>query len=600
MIIRKCCKCGNDVEVKSNRATRIKCESCQIANGWYPKGTRDYDTDELIFCRKCGKVRRRLDIHIKKDHKITAEEYLKEYPDAPIHSKKSIENRKRNEESKEKTRKALLKSWAKPEVRKKRLEIMKETPHPMKGKHHSEEMRRKIGDGVIKAWEKTAEERKDKQIEKIIEQKKNLKEYVICPICFKDTKNKYLARYEFVSPVHIASHGYTMLQFKEEFQNFKFKTETLCKEHSEKLSGENHFNYGKNLSEETRENISRGVSSTWDEYFAKECIRCKRRMKIDNEEDLCHVCRNEHFDFQDTENYVYCRVCNLIKQNLAPHIKDKHNMTIEDYKEKYGAEVFCESLKKLVTKNNNKEESLENLKKYALDLSKLKVKLEENFNILNYINVINQKIPNTIGDMDNLIYCRYCLKQMKRVSDRHLMTHNLTTWMYRKIFPEAPLVCDTLSKQMAFNSFQTRLKKGEDIGKSRGFGGYRKDIGHYVRSMNEANFCRILQINNILYEYEPKTFKLKNSKFSSITPDFYLLEDFCIWKKDDYIEMKGWYSEEELEKIDDFLDQYPKINHHLLVVGSEIWRDLMKDYKHLISLWEDPKQNIKNKPELYK
>src|ERR1019366_2776041 len=40
-------------------------------------------------------------------------------------------------------------------------------------------------------------------------------------------------------------------------------------------------------------------------------------------------------------------------------------------------------------------------------------------------------------------------------------------------------------------------------------GGYRQDLGHYVRSNWEADFARVLQWKKLEYKYEPETFEIQ-------------------------------------------------------------------------------------------
>lgn len=45
------------------------------------------DTDLLITCKICGKRYRSLPVHLQTVHNLTKEEYIKLYPDSPVHSK---------------------------------------------------------------------------------------------------------------------------------------------------------------------------------------------------------------------------------------------------------------------------------------------------------------------------------------------------------------------------------------------------------------------------------------------------------------------------------------------------------------------------------
>lgn len=78
----------------------------------------------------------------------------------------------------------------------------------------------------------------------------------------------------------------------------------------------------------------------------------------------------------------------------------------------------------------------------------------------------------------------------------------------------------------------------------RGIGGYREDLGHYVRSSWEANVARWLKNNGYNYQYEPKTFMFDGFTY---TPDFYVPST----KK--WIEVKGWWGGDDRKKVDAFI-----------------------------------------------
>jgi hypothetical protein len=100
----------------------------------------------------------------------------------------------------------------------------------------------------------------------------------------------------------------------------------------------------------------------------------------------------------------------------------------------------------------------------------------------------------------------------------------------------------------------TQIKNGKSKGSnnpmygkvSNSKSGYRKDLGHFVRSSWEANFARILNFINLPYEYEKYTFTLKNRE--TYTPDFY------IPTKDMFYEIKGW---ENTDKHYRFKKEFP-------------------------------------------
>ena len=112
-------------------------------------------------------------------------------------------------------------------------------------------------------------------------------------------------------------------------------------------------------------------------------------------------------------------------------------------------------------------------------------------------------------------------------------------------------------------------------------GGYRGDLGHYVRSNWEADFARILKLHHVAYKYEPKTFSLTagDGRVLSYTPDFYTPYDGTFY------EIKGWFHEADQKKIQLFTQQYPR--HRLILISATKFAELALQYKTLVR-WECP------------
>jgi hypothetical protein len=108
---------------------------------------------------------------------------------------------------------------------------------------------------------------------------------------------------------------------------------------------------------------------------------------------------------------------------------------------------------------------------------------------------------------------------------------------------------------------------------SRGNGGFREDIGIYVRSNWEANFARILKFEQKEYQYEPITFHLEEN--ITYTPDF-LCEDI-------FYEIKGYMNEISKIKLDLFKEKYPE--HKICIIQGNEYNILKEKYKSLI-FWE--------------
>ncbi len=112
---------------------------------------------------------------------------------------------------------------------------------------------------------------------------------------------------------------------------------------------------------------------------------------------------------------------------------------------------------------------------------------------------------------------------------------------------------------------------------TKGKGGTREDVGHYVRSSWEANVARVLKHEGIEYNYEPKTFVLQKPDGSNTryTPDFYALGH--------YLEVKGWWDHRSLEKKRLMAEQYPEV--YIEYIDEPLYNELKKEYQHELR-WE--------------
>lgn len=163
---------------------------------------------------------------------------------------------------------------------------------------------------------------------------------------------------------------------------------------------------------------------------------------------------------------------------------------------------------------------------------------------------------------------------------------------------ESHIVCECTHCKREFKTYQTVLDEGNgrfcsracfglhysgerapSYGKppSHGNQGIKKDLGHYVRSSWEANYARFLNYKGIAYEYEPNTFSLVRSDGTktTYTPDFFIGH---------WVEVKGFWRDDAIEKVKLFLEQYP--NEKLEIVDKPVYKEIEKVYKKLIPSWE--------------
>jgi len=124
--------------------------------------------------------------------------------------------------------------------------------------------------------------------------------------------------------------------------------------------------------------------------------------------------------------------------------------------------------------------------------------------------------------------------------------------------------------------------------------GYRKDLGMNFRSNWEANFSRILNAYEIVFEFEPKvfTFPIKRGT-KGYVPDFYLP------KHDEWIEIKGYLDDKSKIKLKRFKRYYPLEFEKLTFIISKYSTD-GKNFAKLLEIknvifYEDIKNNYINK-----
>lgn len=105
-----------------------------------------------------------------------------------------------------------------------------------------------------------------------------------------------------------------------------------------------------------------------------------------------------------------------------------------------------------------------------------------------------------------------------------------------------------------------------------GKGGFRKDIGHYVRSTYEYIFSKFLKKLNISYEYERKHFRvIVDNEIKSFTPDFKI--------DNNWYEIKNSYNIHDAifkKKVKYFKENY-KNEKIYLIIGNN--NENLKDWK---------------------
>jgi hypothetical protein len=133
-------------------------------------------------------------------------------------------------------------------------------------------------------------------------------------------------------------------------------------------------------------------------------------------------------------------------------------------------------------------------------------------------------------------------------------------------------------------------KRAANRNYTKGVGGYREDIGHYVRSRWEANVCRYLKHCNLPYTYESSSFTLYKEDGTHIvyTPDIQRDQTH-------FIEVKGYWDEKSNLKKQLMAEQYPEII--IQYIDEKAYLELSHFWSNQIPGWEHDKHTRKRASE---
>jgi len=125
-------------------------------------------------------------------------------------------------------------------------------------------------------------------------------------------------------------------------------------------------------------------------------------------------------------------------------------------------------------------------------------------------------------------------------------------------------------------------------GGRRGYGGYREDIGMYVRSKMEHNYVLFLNFlikhGNVLYwEYEPYEFEFHRIKRGTrfYKPDFKVTYDDGHYE---WHEVKGYMDAKSKTQLTRMKRFYP--DEVIRVIDNKVYRDIKKNFAAALPGWE--------------
>lgn len=156
---------------------------------------------------------------------------------------------------------------------------------------------------------------------------------------------------------------------------------------------------------------------------------------------------------------------------------------------------------------------------------------------------------------------------------------------------DRPKAKDAVIKVIQSPSVYARTRNGRGVSTS---GGFREDLGIYVRSRWEANYARFLkwlQEKGEIQEwwYEPETFEFQKIKrgVRFYTPDFKI-----VWNdgRVEYHEVKGYMDSKSRTALKRMARYYPDVC--IVVIDGKTYRDIRRRFSRLIAGWEEPNGRI--------
>jgi hypothetical protein len=182
--------------------------------------------------------------------------------------------------------------------------------------------------------------------------------------------------------------------------------------------------------------------------------------------------------------------------------------------------------------------------------------------------------------------CLYCKKIFSPIRQTSKFCSHVCAGKYRFHIKKETSFNTIGVARMKKLSPQDKAKYAKSVEKARkftskytkGIGGTRKDLGHYVRSRWEANICRWLKYLNINYYYEKDSFVLLDGITELIyTPDLKIFDNI-------YIEIKGWETDNSIRKRKLMPWQHPHVS--IMYITEAEYKKISKEFKDIIPEWE--------------
>lgn len=264
---------------------------------------------------------------------------------------------------------------------------------------------------------------------------------------------------------------------------------------------------------------------------------------------------------------VKCEICEReLKAVTWQHLKFKHNMTTNDYKQLYPGTkcVWNSDLKNNKICHQQALKSWETKRKNGTNIpwNKGQKGVQVAWN-----RGLTKENDSRVASISKSLMKNKNSKNRKTTNDLR------NIWREKAVAQWA----DPHKRENTISGIRNSILNGSYVPQNNAFkgNGFRKDLNQFFRSRWEANFARILRYMRLDYDYEANRFDLIDSVF---IPDFYLS------KQNLFVEIQGFLRKTKQDKLKKFSELYPNIK--LFILDAQGYGKLENVYSPLIHSWE--------------
>lgn len=314
----------------------------------------------------------------------------------------------------------------------------------------------------------------------------------------------------------------------------------------------------------------------------------------------------------DGAGMVACRICGVARKRLDLHIIAEHGIDVGEYQVRFpDASIFIKREKHTIETRTKQAEAAQrrwvSTEERAAQSERLKKAAPWRGKSLSdshkaAISKGGRGIAHTITDLERKARGTRgaaCLLKLREHPD---YKEKLARGIAKRIARGE--TWGFMMPEVRAKGLATRIRNGTLVanGAGRGICGFRRGLDHYCRSTLEANFARILLLEGIPYEYEPRMFVLPSG--GQYTPDFRLMRPLRDLVPAGWVELKGWRKKDGslpdgVEERAHGVERVTGERVFVLTMHDPVWKQLEAEYATRVVLWETPACNLRSYPNIF-